>query len=158
MHAGRSFRTWTNADGMCEGHFKVTPEVGGTIKALIDAGTRRRFREARRSGVPEPHDAYAADAFAEAMGHGATGSDSDEQSAAKRGGHTTHVVIDHAALVRGYTVDGETCEIPGVGPVSVEWVRSLLGTAFVTAIIKKGKDIATVAHFGGTYRPSCGPR
>ena len=71
LHAGRSFRTWTNADGMCEGHFKVTPEVGGTIKALIDAGTRRRFREARRSGVPEPHDAYAADAFAEAMGHGA---------------------------------------------------------------------------------------
>jgi hypothetical protein len=32
--------------------------------------------------------------------------------------------------------------------VSVEWARSLLGEAFVTAIIAKGKDITTVAHFG----------
>jgi hypothetical protein len=32
--------------------------------------------------------------------------------------------------------------------VSVEWVRAQLGTAFVTAIVKKGKDIVTVAHLG----------
>ncbi|HVJ96985.1 MAG TPA: HNH endonuclease signature motif containing protein, partial [Acidimicrobiia bacterium] len=44
--------------------------------------------------------------------------------------------------------EGETCEIQGVGPVSVEWVRSILGEAFLTAIIKKGTDIKTVAHFG----------
>ncbi len=58
------------------------------------------------------------------------------------------MLVDHEALVRGHALDGETCEIPGVGPVSVEWVRKLLGTAFVTAIIKKGEDITTVAHFG----------
>ena len=57
-------------------------------------------------------------------------------------------MIDHAALVRGHTIAGETCQIPGVGPVSVEWARSLLGTAFVTTIIKHGKDIHTVAHLG----------
>ena len=59
-----------------------------------------------------------------------------------------HVVIDHAALVRGNTLPGERCEIPGVGPVSVEWVRSILGEAFVTVLMKKGRDITTVAHFG----------
>ena len=49
---------------------------------------------------------------------------------------------------------GETMRDPGVGPVNVEWVRNLLGSAFVTfylnptAIVKKGKDITAVAHFG----------
>ena len=66
----------------------------------------------------------------------------------KGGGYTTHVVVDHEALVRGNTVPGETCEIPGSGRSTCEWVRELLGSAFVTAIIKKGKDITTVAHFG----------
>jgi hypothetical protein len=57
-------------------------------------------------------------------------------------------VIDHEALLRGHAVKGESCEIPGVGPVSVDWVREVLGDAFVTAIVKTGKDITTVAHFG----------
>jgi hypothetical protein len=61
---------------------------------------------------------------------------------------TVHIVIPHSALVRGGTVDGEICEIPGVGPVDVAWVRELLGSAFLTAIIKKGNDIITVAHLG----------
>jgi hypothetical protein len=59
-----------------------------------------------------------------------------------------HVVIDHGALMRGGPVAGEVCEIPGVGPVAVEWVKELLGSAFLTAVIKKGKDITTVAHLG----------
>ena len=42
-------------------------------------------------------------------------------------------------MVRGNALPGETCEIPGVGPVNVEWVRSLLGDAFLTAVIKKGR-------------------
>ena len=59
-----------------------------------------------------------------------------------------HVLIDHAALVRGFPLPGETCEIPGVGPVNVDWVRGLLGEALLTAIIRDGTDIRTVAHFG----------
>src|SRR3954471_4610735 len=140
QHGARSFRTWTNVDGMVEGHFEVRPEVGGAIRARIDQMTRKRFRDARSTGVRESQDAYAADAFAEAM--------LGEPSEGTGGGYTTHVVIDHEALVPGRTREGETCEIPGVGPVDVEWVRELLGSAFVAAIVKKGKDITTVAHFG----------
>ncbi|MDQ1462141.1 MAG: hypothetical protein QOI08_3625 [Actinomycetota bacterium] len=40
------------------------------------------------------------------------------------------------------------CEIPGVGPVNAAWVRELLGSAFLTAIVTRGKDILTVAHLG----------
>ena len=61
---------------------------------------------------------------------------------------TVHVVIDHGALMRGGPVAGEVCEIPGVGPVDVSWVKELMGSAFLTAVIKKGKDITTVAHLG----------
>ena len=140
QHAARSFAMWPTPDGMVEGHFKVPPEVGGAIKAVIEDGTRRKFREARSGGAQESQDAYAADAFAERM----LGDPAD----AKSGGFTTHIVLDHEVLVRGSVLPGETCEIPGVGPVNVEWVRSLLGDAFLTVVIKKGKDIATVAHLG----------
>ena len=49
-----------------------------------------------------------------------------------------HIVIDHAVLVRGSALPGERCEIPGVGPVSTDWVREILADAFVTAIISRG--------------------
>ena len=56
---------WTAADGMVEGHFWLTPEVGGRLKAVIDAGTQRIFRARRSAGPHEPHEAYAADALAD---------------------------------------------------------------------------------------------
>jgi hypothetical protein len=140
QHAARSFSMWPTVDGMVEGHFKVTPEVGGAIKAVIEDGTRKRFREARSDGTREGQDAYAADAFADAV----TG----DPKAAKSGGYTTHIVIDFEALQRGHALEGETCEIPGVGPVNTQWVREMLGESFLTAVVKKGKDITTVAHLG----------
>jgi hypothetical protein len=142
QHAARCLRMWTAGDGMLEGHFRITPEVGGQIKAKIDGEVRRIFREHRRTGPHEPHEAYAADALAELV---LAEADPDAKTAPAI---SAHVVIDHAALVRGNALPGERCEIPGVGPVNVEWVRSILGEAFVTAIIKKGRDITTVAHFG----------
>jgi hypothetical protein len=140
QHAGRFFRTWSNDDGMLEGRFRVTPEVGGRLTQVINAETQRTFLSRHRDGVREPHDRCAADAFV-ALVLGTTEN-------AKGANTTVHVVIDHAALVRGDTGDGETCEIPGVGPVAVGWVRDLLGSAFVTAVVKKGRDITTVAHLG----------
>ena len=138
----RSLRTWTDGDGMVAGSFRLTPEVGGGFKARLDGEVQRIFR-ARRAGTDhEPHEAYAADALAAfVLGDG-------EGAPARGVKYTVHVVIDHAALVRGGTAGGETCEIPGVGPVDVAWVRELLGSAFVTAVITKGKDIRTVAHLG----------
>src|SRR5207342_912831 len=61
---------------------------------------------------------------------------------------TVHILIDHGALMRGGAVEAEVCEIPGVGPVDVAWVRELLGSAFLTVVIKKGKDILTVGNLG----------
>src|SRR6185369_6344866 len=90
----------------------------------------------------EPLDAYAADAFAAFVVGDTTG------LAAKGCSAVVNIVVDHGALVRGGAVAGEVCEIPGVGPVDVAWVRELLGSAFLTVVIKRGKDILTVAHLG----------
>ena len=88
----------------------------------------------------EPLSAYAADALVNLV--------LGEPRAKKGADIRTHVLIDFEVLKRGWAEAGETCEIPGVGPVDVEWVRSLLGSAFLTAVVKKGKDITTVAHLG----------
>jgi hypothetical protein len=137
QRAARRFRIGTDDDGMVAGSFRLTPEVGGQVKAAFDAAVQKMFRE-RKAGEHEPHEAYAADVFAAFVLDGAG-------SAAKA---TVHVVVDHGALMRGGPVAGEVCEIPGVGPVDVAWVKELIGSAFLTAVIKHGKDITTVAHLG----------
>jgi hypothetical protein len=139
QHEARRFRMWTDADGMVEGRFRLTPELGGQIKKIVDDGVQKIFRERRSGEDHEFQEAYAADVLVEAfLGDGT----------AKGVKSNLHVVIDHGALTGGNTIDGERCEIPGVGPVSVEFARSLLGSAFLTAVIKHGRDITTVAHLG----------
>ena len=191
MHASRTLRMWTEADGMLHGRFALPTEIGALVKANIDREVQRIFRARRKSEHHEPPDRYAADALTEYVigrvaaspvaGQPATQRDPSESSlgsqrenqdqnerdvcagkelsrfvgesgnaATKRAGTnaTVHVLIDHAALLRGAVGDNETCEIAGVGPVDLTWVQSLLGNAFVTAIVKRGKDILTVAHLG----------
>ncbi len=144
-HRQREWRSWTDADGMFVGRFRFAPEVGGQLKSKIDDQVQRIFR-ARKAGTDhESLDAYAADAvteclLAEPAAQTATGSSVPNAY--------VHIVVDHGALIRGGTADGEICEIPGVGAVDVSWVKELLGSAFLTAVIKRGKDILTVAHLG----------
>jgi len=67
------------------------------------------------------------------------------------GGSNVKVIVrvDHAALLRGCTVAGETCEIAGVGPIPVEAVRQILrDDAFLAVVVRRGRDVVTVAHHG----------
>ncbi len=145
-HRQREWRSWTDADGMFVGRFRFAPEVGGLVKAKIDDQVQRIFR-ARKAGTDhESLDAYAADAVAECLLTEPTAETAGTGSSVPHA--YVHIVVDHGALIRGGTADGEICEIPGVGPVDVAWVKELLGSAFLTAVIKKGKDILTVAHLG----------
>lgn len=60
------------------------------------------------------------------------------------------VRLDWDALVRGFPIDGEVCEIAGVGPVPVGVVRAMMasGDAILAAVVTKGVDVATVVHLG----------
>ena len=60
------------------------------------------------------------------------------------------VRIDWDALARGWPIDGEVCEIAGLGPVPVSAVRAMIasGDAFLAAVVTKGVDVVNVAHLG----------
>ena len=66
------------------------------------------------------------------------------------GGNNVKVIIriDWEALMRGHTIAGETCDIPGLGPLPVSAVKDLMDDAFLAAIVTKGRDVHTVAHLG----------
>jgi hypothetical protein len=82
------------------------------------------FREARAEGRREGFDAYRADALVALARAGRDGTGAG--SSGPR--NTVHVVIDHAALVRGEAEAGERCEVAGGGRVPVHVVRSLRTT------------------------------
>ena len=59
-----------------------------------------------------------------------------------------HVTVDYAALVRGRTEPGETCEIPGIGPIPVATARDLLNDAILRVLVLDGADIKAVCSAG----------
>ena len=69
-------------------------------------------------------------------------------AAARRPDTKVIVRIDYESLKRGLAEAEETCEIAGVGPVSVATVEELLGDAFGAAIVTNGVDVFTVTHLG----------
>lgn len=161
QHRNRSLRWWTDDDGMVVGQFRLAPEVGGPIVKWFADAVQKIYRARPAGQAHEPHEAYAADVFAalvRALRDAEKNGTVDAIEVDAGGGRkvripvgakvTIHILVDHAALVRGAVLGGETCEIAGVGPVNVEWVRSLLGDAFLTAVIRNGNDIRTVAHLG----------
>ncbi len=61
------------------------------------------------------------------------------------------VRVDHTALLRGRAVDGELCEIAGIGPIPVSVVQEWMRDAFVAALFTKGDDITKVVHLGRRF-------
>ena len=56
--------------------------------------------------------------------------------------------LDYTALVRGEVLDGEVCEIAGLGPIPVRVARDLLGESILKLVITKGVDVINVTHLG----------
>ncbi len=56
--------------------------------------------------------------------------------------------VDATALRRGHTVAGETCDIAGLGPISVADLKALLPDAAIDVVITNGVDVFNVTHLG----------
>lgn len=56
--------------------------------------------------------------------------------------------VDLAALIRGTVNDGELCEITGIGPISIDQARTLMGESILKAVLTNGVDVANVTHLG----------
>ena len=146
IHAARHVRFRTDTDGT----WTLTARGTGASGARIEAGLRHRadsvFRTAHREGRREPGEAYLFDALEGLCADpGATGG----SKPLPKGANAKLIArIDWPALVRGHLLEGETCEIVGIGPVPVSVVRELSEDAFVAAVLTNGTDIRSVTHLG----------
>jgi hypothetical protein len=59
-----------------------------------------------------------------------------------------HVMVDYEALMRGYTLAGEKCEVPGLGPIPVALARRMAEDCILKVLLSKGVEITAVAHAG----------
>src|SRR5439155_2188950 len=125
IHVSRSLRHWNDPDGAGRLEGRFTPEVLAELLVALEPFETEAFRAARAEGRREGFDAYRADALLALARAGRDGTGSGSPSPR----HTVHVVIDHAALLRGKAEAGERCEVAGGGPVPVSVVRSMLDDA-----------------------------
>ncbi len=110
---------------------------GAALATALERAADRCWRRSWERGRPLSAEQARADGLvALCTGGGAEGS--------RLGPPELVVTVDAAALVRGEVADGETCEIDGVGPVSVSGARGLLGEALLTICITDGRDVRTV--------------
>ena len=118
-----------------------TPDAGAVLAALKPVAERIRYENARQ-GVREADAANLADALVEIAQHAR---DCDEAPMGRGADSMIHVVVDHAALVRGEVHEGETCEIQGVGPVAAVIAQAMASDAYVSPLVSDGKDIKSMA-------------
>src|SRR5437764_527809 len=138
LRKGRYLRSWTDRDGAVRISARLTPDEGGRLLAEVDARCAEMERDARAGGWYEGHDAHRADALVDLA-----------RSAGERDGSSgpeamLHVWVDYEALARGHTVDGERCEIPGIGPVPVPVARRFANDSVLKVIATKGVEITAV--------------
>jgi hypothetical protein len=135
---------------------ELPPVDGALVKNTLERLSRQVFDEARREGRRERHDAYMADALVRlcrendplrgSADPARAAREDDERRRVPRAEIVLHVDVE--ALRRGDLLDGETCDIEGVGPVPIATVEELFGNAWAKLVITKGKDIASITHLG----------
>jgi hypothetical protein len=113
------------------------------VITVVDVLRDQISNEARRSGIRESSEAFAADALVDL----AKGFSSNGGSVPRA---LVHVIVDHEVLFGRGGRAGERCEIPGVGRIATATARSLAGDAILKAVVMKGADVQAVRHLGRT--------
>ena len=141
IHGRRHTRAWVR-HGVGYLSARMTPDQLARLMSSLDGRTNEIVGEAIRGRWFESREAHSVDALLDLVC-----GDTRPQA-----GPTTvlHVVVDYEALVRGHSVAGERCEIPGVGPIPVTVARSLLDDAILKVLVTRGVDVVAVAHGGYT--------
>jgi hypothetical protein len=147
----RFLRMWTDNDGAGRVEARLTPDDFARFGGAIRREANAIFGEARKAGRREPTIAYEADALvALATGTAVTGRSGSGTGGSSCSSPTMmmHLRVDLAALRRGRLEGGETCEIPGVGPVPLATATKEIGNAILKVIISDGVDVSTICHLG----------
>ena len=137
IHARRGLRQWADADGVWHLQLRHNPEVGAQFMAALEPLRDRIFHQARAEGRREAPEAHAADALVAAV------CGPPQAAPPARAGVKVIVRVDLAALLGGYPIEGETCEIAGFGPVAVSAVGDLIDTGdpLLAAVVTRGEAV-----------------
>ena len=155
VHRSRFWRRWTDPEGGRCGSYRLTPETAAVLEAAAQPFIDGAIDTARRAGVREPSEAYAADGLV-AMGAAATARSAVPVARGGRGRRRLRDrreligIVNVESLRRGSVEPGESCEIAGVGPVPLDVARDLFGDALLRIVVRDGNDIRTVVHTGRT--------
>jgi len=144
LRKGRYLRSWTDRDGAVRLSARLTPDDGARLLSQVDSLCDDTVGDAKAGGWFESKEAHRADALVDLARYGGAGNEPCGPEA------TIHVWVDYEALVRGHTVEGEQCEIPGIGPIPVSVARQLANDAYLKVLVTKADDIVAVAHAGRT--------
>jgi hypothetical protein len=137
IHRQRSVRFFDDHDGARCAFMRGPRDVMARFEARIQRQRERVFSAARKEGRHELPDAYTFDALIELTDPGAESATSSKPEML--------ILADLAPLVDGHLHDGETIEIPGVGPYPVDAARELLlGDAILRLVVRHGVDVAAV--------------
>ncbi len=145
VHKSRYFKSWTDLDGSFNVRGRMTVANGALVMAALKPIQDEIFKVARKSGVHERPEAYAADALMALCAKATTKQSSESGGKATRPNAVINIRIDIDALKRGHTEHGE---IAGVGPIPVATATEYLGEAFLKLLILDGTEIRTIAHMG----------
>ncbi len=156
IHRERSKRSWIDAEGAWNLRLRGTAADGARFEEQVRPFEEQAFRAGRADGVRDTFDNRGYDAVMALCGVRPLPGTAVEPAAPagtpmkRAGGNNVKVIvrIDHTALARGRTIAGETCEVAGLGPISVGAAKDLMADAFLAAVITKGRDVINVAHLG----------
>lgn len=146
-HRSHFFRHWTDYDGAFRLEGKLTPDAGAALLGAIAPAQKIIYSEAAKQDRREPKQALDADALVATV---RSAGDAGGGSSAGGAPAMVHVRVHHSALIRGHVEEGETCEIPGVGPVPVATAEALAADAFLAILVTDGADIKAVCRPGRT--------
>jgi len=146
ISASRYCRAWNDEEGAFRLEARLAPDQGARLLSSLEKETNLVFSRARQKGLREPTHAYRADAL---VGLVTRASTKDRGCGGQRT-DTVVVRVDSRALRRGFSAPGETCEIPGVGPVPVATAREILGEGLLKVVVKDAVDVLSVCHVGRT--------
>jgi hypothetical protein len=142
VHKRRKIRAWVDRHNVGRLSATMTPDELARVMGEIDRRCGDIVESAIRGRWFESWEAHRVDALVEmALPDG---------DAPAGPASLVHVVVDYEALMRGHTVAGERCEIPGIGPIPVTLARQMAEDCILKVLLTKGVDVMAVAHGGYT--------
>jgi uncharacterized protein DUF222 len=142
VHRRRKIRAWVDRHNVARLSATMTPDDLARVMSEIDRRCGEIVEGAIRGRWFESWEAHRVDALVEMA--------IPDIDVPAPPASMVHVVVDYEALMRGHTVAGEKCEIPGIGPIPVTLARQMSEDCILKVLVTKGVDVVAVAHGGYT--------